>query len=305
MTKTKFWRLAAPVLIPVTAGGLWPTVTSAGGTDPGPPAGGPAFTCRASVARVTTHGPLPALNVEPFVANRAGDPCVAESTGLLNDANLAGLGTASVAFARTGVSATHSTAESGVADITLGVAGQALRAQVLTSRATASCAAGQPVLTGSSRVVGLTVNGQPVDVPADNAPADVVLPAGVVVHLNQTVTTADQVTQRALFLDSPLVDIVVAESIADVHGCPPGPGGGNDGGGKGGGGQGGKAAAVAARAAAVAAAPSPSAPTAATTTATRRSTIPTTPAARAPTTTTRPTAPPPGPPSPAGPAWSG
>ena len=176
---------------------------------------------------MTTDDPLPGLTLEPFVANRAGDPCVAENTGLLNDADLVGLGTASGAFARTGVSATQSTAEAGVADVILGVAGQTLRARVLTSQATASCAAGQPRLTGSSQVVSLTINGQDVEIPADNAAADLVVAEGIVLHLNQTVTTTDQVTQRALFLETPLLDVVVAEAVADVHNCPGVPGNGN------------------------------------------------------------------------------
>jgi hypothetical protein len=50
-----------------------------------------------------------------------------------------------------------------------------------------------------------------------SGPVDIPLVVGTL-HLNNTVTTPTSVTQRAVFLDTLLTDVVVSESRADFHG---------------------------------------------------------------------------------------
>jgi hypothetical protein len=80
------------------------------------------------------------------------------------------------------------------------------------------------VPTGSSRVVNLTVNGQTIALPAENAPVTQALPGPLAalgtLSLNQTVQEPNQITQRALFLTTPLGDVVIGEAIADFTGNP-------------------------------------------------------------------------------------
>jgi len=190
------------------------------------------FTCRASAVRVDPDGPLNPLPViEPIVANGQNNPCVAQNSGVLNDFAIpGGLGNASVLFAQTATGA-GSQAQAGVADVTITVPGApVIRAEVLTSQANAgACTTGDPTppaLTGSSTIAKLTVGGtviEPIKGPQQPIPLG---PAGTL-FLNQTTTSAstpgganDTITQRALFLDTPLVDVVIAEAIADFRGNP-------------------------------------------------------------------------------------
>lgn len=68
-------------------------------------------------------------------------------------------------------------------------------------------------------MLSVRVNNIKVEVPEGHA--DIVLPAGLgTLHLNEQTIASDQITQQALFLDTNLVDIVVAEAVADRHGDP-------------------------------------------------------------------------------------
>lgn len=210
----------------------------AGGVVPAPSFAQNNFTCEASVVRVSGEGPLAALQIEPFVANPQNDPCRDASAGLIPNLLLPGnLGSASVLFARTddpGCSPSTTpcqpgdaaTADSGVLLITLTVPGlPPIHAQVLTSHAEARCeGTGPPALSGNSRVVALTVGTTTID-PVTTAHQHVTIPVPapvgpIVVHINHQETTPTSITQRAVFIETGLADVVIAEAIADFNGNP-------------------------------------------------------------------------------------
>jgi hypothetical protein len=167
---------------------------------------------------------LPIGTIEPFVANNRpnGDPCQTSSAGVLAPTTLpTGPGDhIAVANAQTfddeslnGLS--RATADARVVDLQLG--GTLVQAQVLTSHAEGNdpdglCGPEQPTFSGNAHVVNLTVAGTniPVD-PAKNT--DISLGPLGTLHLNQETIAADGgVTERALFLETPLADVVVSES---------------------------------------------------------------------------------------------
>lgn len=237
---------ATSMALTVGPAGVW-SMQNAASAAPNDP-----FTCRASALRVDPDLPAPLATlptVEPIVANGQNNPCTTQNAGVLNNVALpANLGNASVLFARTNSSATGSTAQAGVADVTITVPGApVIRAEVLTSRAAAGeCTSGSttaPALTSSSTVARVTVGSTVIEPVAGPRTIDLG-PAGKL-FLNQEAFSAEDgatsnntVTRRALFLDTPVADVVVAEAIADFRGnpCDQGTGGGGTGPGNGGGG---------------------------------------------------------------------
>ncbi len=193
-----------------------------------------SFTCKATLVR-TERSNQPLLNQQLFVANAGGGACANDSAGLTGSdkVTIAGVGTVDVLYART-FGNSH-TAESGVARADLTVAGIPVSVALLTSTASGgTCAPPGPALSGSSEVLEVKVGGQTVEVPpgskADDTP-DHVVPGVMDIHLNyQTETTGnDRVrTQRALFIDvkqgslglAAVPDVIIAESVADIHGDP-------------------------------------------------------------------------------------
>jgi hypothetical protein len=92
---------------------------------------------------------------------------------------------------------------------------------VIRSTASATCAISigglAPAFAGSSHIASLRINGVPITV--GSAPLTIPLVIGSL-HLNQTVTTGNSVTQRAVFLDTLLTDVVLGEAKANVEGTP-------------------------------------------------------------------------------------
>ena len=160
--------------------------------------------CRASAVRVEL------LQLEPWVANDQNVPCVAEETGLIPPTTIGPVG-AAVLFARTRVTGTGGDAFAGAAVVTIGTA---IAAQAANASAEADCSGDAPSFTSSSTVVGLTIGGQPIDVPPGHF--EIAIPLVGTLHLNETISTPTSVTQRAIWLDSPILDdIVVGEAEAD------------------------------------------------------------------------------------------
>ena len=190
------------------------------------------FTCRASLVRVVGEGPLAPLGtIEPVVANEQNNPCTTENAGLLNNLELpADLGVVSLLYARTNnQSGQRGTAAAGVADVLLTVPNlPVIRVEVLTAEAAATCTNGQPGFTSRSRVVGLNIGGTDIAIPPGHT--DIPLGPLGMLHLNETITGDNSITQRALWLDTTVADVIIAEAIADYRGnpctgeppCPPG-----------------------------------------------------------------------------------
>jgi hypothetical protein len=196
---------------------LIPLTSTAGGQETD------RFTCRASVLRVDFQGGLASLpDLEPFVANGAEDPCTTDDAGLITEpfvipANPAGLsGSVQAVYAATAVGQGGAFSGAGVLNVDLGVAGHTIEVEVLTAEAMATCPG--PALAGDSTVVGLVIDGQAIEVPDGHF--EVTAPGVGVLHLNETTTEPNRLTQQAFFLDTSLVDVVIAEAIVDAHGKP-------------------------------------------------------------------------------------
>ena len=184
--------------------------------------GGGSFSCRASALRVQS----PIINSEPIVANPPRVPCQTDfkqfAAVTVPPLVVAGLVTAQTMLNPLGVPGGKADASAAVVNITVG--GAVITATVLAASAQSGCAIenGMPLFTGSSQVVGLTINGgmpisvsNPVTIPANPL---------VTVYLNrQFISNNSVITQRALEVYSQLLgtDIVVGEAIADVESCQP------------------------------------------------------------------------------------
>ncbi|MBA2347618.1 MAG: hypothetical protein H0V81_04915, partial [Solirubrobacterales bacterium] len=234
-------------------------------------AAGPDWTCRASAAYLEAEPLLGDVRVEPISANgiaSVANPdrarCSTQDAGIpditLPPGPLAPPGQIAVraAFAKTkitpetGPRSTQSiSAQGGVTrsvDINLGPNVIRVEADLVESAAEGACVAGSPVLAGTSRVVGLRINGNSIDVPDDGSEPTVLnlLPL-VRIALNDqdrsgTATSSTQsLTRRALdiqvlgLLGRPTIHAVVGESVVGRSGAvcedtggatgPTGPGG--------------------------------------------------------------------------------
>lgn len=222
----------------------------------------PVFSCRGSAGYLETGllprvEPVSANADAPSAANPDGDraQCASDRGGLPSvvlppganpglQLTLQGL-TAETSITPELGPARSQTARSSAATaldpLALNVGGQqiAIRAEALTSNATATCVNGAPVLTGTSQVARLTINGTPIDFPTgqDNVVIDQLQPLLRIVA-NEQVTTTNATTgdqalvRRALHVQvlqvaggAPVANIVLAESKVDTHGavCAPPP----------------------------------------------------------------------------------
>jgi hypothetical protein len=203
---------AAALLVPTTAFAEHDPLHP----DPHPPAG--TFTCTASALRVAL------LDLEPFVANPGNSPCADDSEGLINVQNPGGAPVrAGVLFATTDADPDGNPgarSEAGAFALTLGSGVQSISVQMLTAESEATCQGGQPTLSGSSQVVGLTAGGMPIIVTGD--PQTVPLGPLGTIFLNEKVggTGTGTITTRALRYEGPLMEIVVGEATADFEGDP-------------------------------------------------------------------------------------
>lgn len=199
------------------------------------------FTCRASVVRTEGFAEEPVnLNQEEGVANEQNDPCETDSDPVLNALNPLIIGDDLVVvralYAETTNEERFSRAQAGVVETTITVQGHTIVAEALTSEARAQCGPGaaKPELTGESTLLRLTIDGQEIE-PIDTHQHYSV--DGITVHVNHQEKTAskDKITQRALFVETPAGDVIVAEAIADFRGNPCKTDGNGNGNGNGGG----------------------------------------------------------------------
>ena len=217
----------------------------------------PVWTCRASAAYVELAPLLGTQRAEPVLANGFPDraapdrpQCAGDATGVQNinipAAPAAPLITLNAASASTTITpeiaaARDQTVASDAAIVgatRVTIPGLDVEATAVQAAADASCVQGAPVLTGSSTIVSLTINGQTITIPANGAPADINLLPLIRVRLNQqvtegTATSADQaLTQRAVHIEllaipggEPVSRVVLGEAKVDRRGavCAPPP----------------------------------------------------------------------------------
>ena len=219
----------------------------------------PVWTCRASAAYVEVNPLLNAQRVEPVLAN--GIPnrttpdrevCANAAAGV-QDINIpsAALGdpliTLNAAFANTTITPAIAAArdqtvvsEGGVLEpLQIALPGLAITAEAVTARATASCVAGAPAMSATSDILSLSINGQEILLPNDDAPIDLNLEPLIRLRLNQTIaegtagTATQALTRRAVHVEllgvaggEPVARVVIGEAKVDRTGAvcaPPAP----------------------------------------------------------------------------------
>ena len=182
------------------------------------PATTDTFSCRASGLRVNT----PILHSEPVVSNTPGNPC-ADDNDTLVTVSVPPLVSTGVVVTRTDLSpggAQGARSDASVDNLLVNVVAVQIRATVISSTASVSCGPNGAVLSGSSRVAGLRINGVPISV--IDQPITIPVAPLLVVAVNEKTVSGGVITQRALHIRSALlgIDIAVAESVADIHGSP-------------------------------------------------------------------------------------
>ena len=187
--------------------GLAPFLVVAGHSPAAAQTAGGSLACRASALSV--------LGIEPITANAAGAPCALDSKGIPALAlGVATVGAISATTQPLPADVGGATAKAQVAGLDLPLLG--IHAGLISAEATVVCEAGQPRLSSTSQVLGLTVAGSPI---AAGGSSDVVLPIGVL-HLNHRSVQGDKVVVRALWLETALGQIVVGEAQAGFAGAP-------------------------------------------------------------------------------------
>lgn len=181
-----------------------------------------SLSCRASAARVNALGNPPLVNSEPVRANAPETPCTSQSADTVSPTSIGGLLTAEAARAATIANPREGTAGARVAATTLNVGAIKIGLQGVQASADVRCDDNNnPVLTGASRVVGLTINGTVINIPAGDKPVNLL---GGVLRLNEQTVVNGRLVQRAVHLSVPgVADVVLAEAIADgsVAACTP------------------------------------------------------------------------------------
>jgi len=168
--------------------------------------------CRASALRVTLAG----NPIEPFVANAPGEPCLDDDASLLAPTTV-GPVTVSLLTAVTDREEAPQ-AKAGVTEIVVSDGtSEVVRASILTSEASLACVDGKPALSGSSQVVGAVVAGNAISLPPATEP---IVLGPITVAFNEQTTQGNTLTQRALHISGPELDVVVAESVVGYRGNP-------------------------------------------------------------------------------------
>jgi hypothetical protein len=198
---------AAALLVP------WVVLSvSVGAADAAQAAGATTFSGRATVLNATVLGINTTLGDTGPLPSSGG----AEEASLI-DANVPGLLTAEVLDASTVGQGNRSAAEASVAAVTLTVAGNTIGAELLMARAQASCGPGGASVSGSSEIVGLVVNGQPVVV--SGAPNQTIsLPGGGTIIIDeQDTSTSGSITVNAVHVIVPgVADVIISSAHADI-----------------------------------------------------------------------------------------
>jgi hypothetical protein len=142
----------------------------------------------------------------------------------LLEAHVPGVADAAVLHASTVAQQDVARSEASVADAGLVVAGNTITATLLRSQAEARCVNGAAQLSGSSEVVGLTINGQAVNV--SGQPNQTITLNGLRIVINEQTATASgnfgAITVTALHVTltglsgETLADVAVSTSHADI-----------------------------------------------------------------------------------------
>src|SRR6266403_5938145 len=182
-----------------------------------------AFSGQATVLRVTTHGITTTTTVSDTGPLHPSGGAL--QTSLLS-ISFPGVLTADVAHATTIGQADRARSEASVADVSLTAGGNTITADFLRSSAMAVCTTGGPVVSGSSVIADLVINGQPFAV-SGQPNQTITLPLDrVMVIINEQSSSVSgntgSITVNALHVIVPDVlgvagaDVVVSSAHADV-----------------------------------------------------------------------------------------
>lgn len=175
------------------------------------------FSGQATVVRATVLGTTTVLSDTGPLPESGG--ALEES---LLEAEVPGLLTARALHASTVGQGNESRSEASVADLGLTVGGNTIAAEFLAARASAVCGPSGPTTSGSSEIVGLRINGQPIVVSGEpNQTIDLPLGTGKIIINEQTSTRPGDVTVNALHvIVNGVADVVISSAHADVS-CKP------------------------------------------------------------------------------------
>lgn len=171
-----------------------------------------SLSCRASAARITALGNPPSVNVEPVRANAPATPCASQSAETLKPTKIGPL-SADALEAYTAAPSKAGGALAGASQPSLTLGALKIGVQAIQASANVTCTNGDPVLSGASRVVGLTINGTTINIPAGDKPFRLNL--GLVdVRLNEQTIANGTLVQRAVHVTVPgVADAVLAEAV--------------------------------------------------------------------------------------------
>jgi hypothetical protein len=197
------------ILSVVLLGALLPPAASASPTG--------SFSCRASAARIAlAGGTVP--TIEPFIANGADAPCLADTENVLTPTTVGPLSVNAVNVT-TVITSSDAGASSTVTNPTVTLGGLVVHADVLSAAAGYRCVNGTAQPFTSGQVVALTIDGHTIAIPPGTNVTVPLGPLGTLV-LNQVLTSSTAVVRRAVALVTPLGTIIISEATADLSGTP-------------------------------------------------------------------------------------
>jgi len=180
------------------------------------------FSGEATVVQATVLGLQPIVLSDTGALDSTGG---AKEASFLN-ASVPGLLTAEVLHASTVGQGQRSSSEASVANVALTVGGNTITAEFLAARATAECHNGTASVSGSSDILGLTVNGQSIAV-SGSPNQTIALPIGSIIINEQRSANAGDLTVNALHvvIDG-VANVIISSAHADITcGGPVCPGG--------------------------------------------------------------------------------
>jgi hypothetical protein len=215
----RFSRQLCLLAAALTLAGL---AAAAGRSDPGP-----TFTGQATAL----SGSLAGLAVGPFgdTGLQQGSSFSAHNS-LVSTPGLAGV-SADVLHGTTIAGGDQVNSEASLADVGVAEPGLSVSAAFLMARANATCTSSGPTVTGSSELVDLALNGQPVTITgAPNQEIDVPMVGSIIINQQTQTTSPTSASIRVNALHVHLLggdDLVFSSAYAEVDACslnpPPSP----------------------------------------------------------------------------------
>lgn len=174
--------------------------------------------CRGSALRANLVGDPTVVNSEPVVANSPGAPCADGSVSTVQRTTVGPVtAEAAAAFSTRGELGTGAAAAL-IEDANVALGGLTVTVQGVQATALVSCSGTTPVLSSTSRVVGLIVNGNEITLPPNDGFFELDLGPLGRIALNEEIVEGTRLTRRAVSVTTPVGDVVLGEAIV-AHGA--------------------------------------------------------------------------------------